>query len=237
MSIVVHGNNFVNLQQGQAVQNVISSSDDHINIYFNGRYFVSGQYWTYVRQLMENRHIIDPPVNQGINPSSWLNVWRHFTDNQEENVMCCTCNRRHAEVGGHVILENQGQNRVVGVGDNSVCIIPICKVCNGQNVNLNIRRDIRAVRIFDYYNSYGEVFVTEYEEHMLRITHIEISQQILQRIQDIIIGKYAHCGHIERQGRLGQEGQEGQQGRRGREQPQAGQARRPLYYNNPNARR
>lgn len=229
MSIVIHGNNFVGLQQGQVVQNVINSAGDTIMIKFNGRYFVANQYLSYIRQLIENGHIIDPLVNQNITPTSWLKVWKHFTNNQEARVMCCTCNQRRATVGGHAVLENQDPRARRGF--NSVFIIPICGRCNGQNENLNITRDIQAVKLFDYYSNYGESFITSEEEHGIRITHIEISQRVLQQIQNNEINGNADYGNIERQGRAGQ------QGRQGRHEPQAGQARRPLYYNNRNAYR
>lgn len=223
MSIVIHGNNFIKLQQGQVVQNVINSAGDTITIKFNGCYFVPNQYLSYVRQLIVNGHIIAPPVNQGITPNSWLKVWKHFTNNQEARVMCCVCNERTARVGGHAILENQA--RRVGRASNSVFIIPICRRCNRQNRNLNITRDIKAVKLFDYYNNYGERFITHYKEHEIQITRIEILRQILQQIQNTEQNGNVHYGHIELQGR---EGQEGQQGRQGRQQPQAGQARMPL---------
>ncbi len=232
MSIVIHGDNFVGLRRGQAVENVIKSSGDTVTIKFNGRYFVANQYLLYISQLIENGHIITPSVNQNITPTSWLKVWEHFTDNREEGVMCCTCNQRLASVGGHAVLENQGSGAKRGV--NSVFIIPICGSCNGQTGNLNITRDIQAVKLFNYYNyhnNYGESFITSEEEHGIQITHIEILQQVLKQIKDNEINGNAHYGNIERQGRAGQ------QGRQGRQEAQAGQARRPLYYNNKNAYR
>ena len=224
MSVVIHGDNFIELQQGQAVHNVDGSAGDTIIIKFNGHYFVPNQYSSYVRQLITNRHIVVPQVSQNITPSSWLGVWRHFTNqNPIERVICCACNERRATVGGHAVLGNQ--NREVEHGSNSVFIIPICGRCNGQNENLNINRDIQAVKLFDYYNGYyGDSFITD-NEYRIRITHIEISQQILQQLQDTEQDAGAHYGEIDQQGREGQAGQEGQRGRQGRQEPQAGQAR------------
>lgn len=233
MSIVIHGNNFVNLQQGQFVQNVNGSAGDTITIKFNGYYFVPNQYYPYVRQLIRDACIINLEINHNIIPNSWLKVWKHFTNNTERNVVCCTCGIRNATVGGHVILNNPGQISRINRGSNSVFIIPICGVCNGQNRNLTIFRNIRGVKLFDYYSSYGEEFILESEEHGIRITHIYIEPPILQHIQNVEANGNANYGHIERNGREGQMGQQGRQ----EQQPQAGQARRYLYYNNPNARR
>lgn len=228
MSIVIHGDNFVELHQGQVVQNVNGSKKDTIMIKFNERYFVANQYLSYISQLIDKGHIIIPSVNQNISPTSWLKVWKHFTDNREEGVMCCTCNQRRAKVGGHAVLGNQYPRARRGL--NSVFIIPICKRCNRQNGSLNITRDIRAVKLFDYKNNYGESFITIEEEHSILITHIEISQRVLQQIQNNEINGNAHYGNIDQRGRVGP------QGRQGRYEPQAGQARLP-YYNNRNAYR
>ncbi len=266
MSIVIHGNNFVELQQGQVVKNVTESSGDTVTIKFNRRYFLANQYFSYIRQLIENGHIVTPSVNQNITPTSWLKVWKHFTNNQEARVMCCTCNQRRATVGGHAVLGNQYPR--AGRGLNSVFIIPICGRCNRQNRNLNITRDIRAVKLFDYYSNYGKSFITGEEKYGIRITHIEISQRTLQKIQNNEINGNADYGNIDQPVIAGQQGRQGrqepqagqarmpyynngnadygnidqpviagQQGRQGRQEPQAGQARRPVYYNNRNAYR
>lgn len=206
MSIVIHGNNFVPLQQGQEVQNVINSSGDDIMIKFNDHYFVPGQYLLYVEQLIQNNYTLSPSVNENINPNTWLKMWKHFTNYQQGNVVCCACGQRRANVGGHVILHNQQQNRRVNAGANSVCIIPICGRCNSQDANLTINTNIQAVKLFDYYNSYGEQFITYEEEHQIQITHIRLSQRILRHIQNVERNGNAFYGQIERQGRHGRQG-------------------------------
>lgn len=237
MSIVIHGNNFAELRHGEIVQNVNDSANDNPIIKFCGHYFTPHQYSLYAEQLIRDGYDIDPLINQNITPNSWINVWKHFTNNHN-NVGCCTCNKEYATVGGHAVLRNQ--ERRVRHGSNSVFIIPICEKCNGQNENLQIRGDIQAVRLFDYYNDYGEKFITHIEEHGIQITHKEILPRVLQHIQEVERNGHARYGEVLREGREGREGQHGRQGRieQQQEPPQAGQARRPrLYYNNPNAHR
>lgn len=234
MSIVIHGNNFTHLNQGRVVQNVIGSTDDKIMIKFDGHYFVPGQYKLYTDRLTEKGYAIVPPINQNANVNNWLGIWANFTENRMD-VMCCTCGQRPAKVGGHIILENnQAQNRRVAYGLNSVFIIPICEICNGQNGNLIINRDIDAVKLFDYHHSYGEKF-SPFTNHDIQSMCLLIPRQILRDIEENEINGNANYGEIVRQGKQGQQEQQGRQGRIG--QPQAGQPRRHIYYNNPNARR